>query len=62
MMLGPVLAMVNGPIVAEAIKSAEGHLTKFTLANPDDALSDTRKDLDVELPVAAHEKRAGTAP
>jgi len=28
---------VNGPIVAEAIKSPEGHLTKFTLANPDDA-------------------------
>lgn len=36
MMLGPVLAMVNGPIVAEAIKDPAGHLTKFTLANKDD--------------------------
>jgi hypothetical protein len=37
MMLGPVLAMVNGPIVADAIKNPDGALAKFTLATKDDA-------------------------
>ena len=37
MMLGPVLAMVNGPIVAEAISDPLGHLAKFAVANKDDA-------------------------
>ena len=37
MMLGPVLAMVNGPIVADAIADPAGSLSKFTAATPDDA-------------------------
>jgi hypothetical protein len=37
MMLGPVLAMVNGPIVAEAIKDPSGRLSKFTASHTDDA-------------------------
>jgi hypothetical protein len=37
MMLGPVLAMVNGPIVADAIRDPNSHLAKFTMANKDDA-------------------------
>ena len=37
MMLGPVLAMVNGPIVADAIKDPNGSLAKFTAATKDDA-------------------------
>jgi len=37
MMLGPVLAMVNGPIVGDAIKDPNGHINKFTLENKDDA-------------------------
>ncbi len=37
MMLGPVLAMVNGPIVGDAIKDPNGHINKFTLATKDDA-------------------------
>ncbi len=36
MMLGPVLAMVNGPIVSEAIKDPANHISKFVLATPDD--------------------------
>jgi len=37
MMLGPVLAMVNGPIVAEAVKDPAGRLSMFTAATKDDA-------------------------
>jgi len=37
MMLGPVLAMVNGPIVGDAIKDPEGHIAKFAAATKDDA-------------------------
>jgi hypothetical protein len=37
MMLGPVLAMVNGPIVADAIQDPAGSLAKFTAATKDDA-------------------------
>lgn len=37
MMLGPVLAMVNGPIVSEAIKDPANHITQFTAAHKDDA-------------------------
>ncbi|HVK17956.1 MAG TPA: DUF1549 domain-containing protein [Fimbriiglobus sp.] len=37
MMLGSVMAMVNGPIIAEAIKDQSGHIAKFTAATPDDA-------------------------
>ena len=37
MMLGPVLAMVNGPIVADAIKDPSGSLAKFTAVTKDDA-------------------------
>lgn len=36
MMLGPVLAMVNGPIVADAIKDINNHINQFTAANKDD--------------------------
>ncbi len=36
MMLGSVMAMVNGPIIAEAIRDPAGHIAKFTLANKDD--------------------------
>ncbi len=35
--LGPVLALVNGPIVGDAVKDPNGHLWKFTLATKDDA-------------------------
>jgi hypothetical protein len=34
--LGPILAMVNGPIVGEAIKDPENKINKFTLAEKDD--------------------------
>jgi hypothetical protein len=37
MMLGPVLAMVNGPIVADAIRDPANHIVKFTEATKDDA-------------------------
>ncbi len=37
MMLGPVLAMVNGPIVADAIQDPAGSLAKFTASTKDDA-------------------------
>jgi hypothetical protein len=37
MMLGPVLAMVNGPIVADAVKDPNGHIAKFTTSTKDDA-------------------------
>ncbi|MGL6095765.1 MAG: DUF1553 domain-containing protein, partial [Fimbriiglobus sp.] len=37
MMLGPVLAMVNGPIVGDAVKDPAGHLSRFTEATKDDA-------------------------
>ena len=36
MMLGPVLAMVNGPIVADAVADPDGTLSQFTAATPDD--------------------------
>ena len=38
MMLGPVLAMVNGPIVAGAVNDQNGHIARFTAANKDDAM------------------------
>jgi Protein of unknown function (DUF1553) len=37
MMLGPVLAMVNGPIVGDAVRDPNNHIVKFTVANKDDA-------------------------
>ena len=37
MMLGSVMAMVNGPIIADAIKDPAGHIAKFTAGNPDNA-------------------------
>ncbi|HET6572260.1 MAG TPA: DUF1549 domain-containing protein [Fimbriiglobus sp.] len=37
MMLGSVMAMVNGPIIADAIKDPDGHIAKFTAATSDDA-------------------------
>jgi hypothetical protein len=37
MMLGPVLAMVNGPIVGDAIRDPASHLVKFTEATKDDS-------------------------
>ncbi|MGL6072713.1 MAG: DUF1549 domain-containing protein [Fimbriiglobus sp.] len=37
MMLGPVLAMVNGPIVSEAIRDPNGKLSQFTAKTKDDA-------------------------
>lgn len=37
MMLGPVLALVNGPIVADAIRDPANHIVKFTEATKDDA-------------------------
>jgi hypothetical protein len=37
MMLGPVLAMVNGPIVGDAVRDPNNHIVKFTTANKDDA-------------------------
>ncbi len=37
MMLGPVLAMVNGPIVADAVRDPAGRLAAFAAATPDDA-------------------------
>ncbi len=36
MMLGPVLAMVNGPIVGDAIKDPSNHIVTFTEATKDD--------------------------
>jgi hypothetical protein len=36
MMLGSVMAMVNGPIIADAIRDPAGHIAKFTLENKDD--------------------------
>ncbi len=35
--LGPILAMVNGPIVADAIKDPNNRLNKFVLAEKDDS-------------------------
>lgn len=37
MMLGPVLALVNGPVVGDAVKDPNGRLAQFALANKDDA-------------------------
>ncbi len=37
MMLGPVLAMVNGPIVGDAIKDPSNHIVTFTEATKNDA-------------------------
>ncbi|MEO2091907.1 MAG: DUF1553 domain-containing protein, partial [Gemmataceae bacterium] len=37
MMLGPVLAMVNGPIVADAIRDPANHIVRFTEATKDDS-------------------------
>ena len=37
MMLGPVLALVNGPVVGDAVQDPAGHLLRFTAATPDDA-------------------------
>lgn len=37
MMLGPVLAMVNGPIVGDAIKDPSNHIVTFTEKTKDDA-------------------------
>ncbi len=37
MMLGPVLALVNGPVIGDAVKDPSGLLSKFALANKDDA-------------------------
>jgi hypothetical protein len=37
MMLGPVLAMVNGPIVGDAIKDPANHIVQFTEKEKDDA-------------------------
>ena len=37
MMLGPVLAMVNGPIVADAVKDPAGDLARFVASTKDDA-------------------------
>jgi hypothetical protein len=37
MMLGPVLAMVNGPIVGDAVRDPSNHIVKFTEATKDDA-------------------------
>ncbi len=36
-MLGPVLAMVNGPIVGDAIKDPNNRIDKLVLAEKDDA-------------------------
>ena len=38
MMLGPVLAMVNGPIVADAIQDNANRITKFTESHKNDAV------------------------
>ncbi len=35
--LGPILAMVNGPIIGEAIKDPNGRLNQFVAREPDDA-------------------------
>ena len=37
MMLGPVLAMVNGPIVGDAIRDPNNHISKLVAAEKDDA-------------------------
>jgi hypothetical protein len=37
LMLGPVLAMVNGPIVGDAVRDPANHIVKFTEAEKDDA-------------------------
>ncbi len=37
MNLGPIMAMVNGPVVADAIKDPNNHLNKFVLTEKDDA-------------------------
>ena len=37
MMLGPVLAMVNGPIVGDAVRDPNNHIAKFTAGEPNDA-------------------------
>ena len=37
LMLGPVLAMVNGPIVGDAVRDPNNHIVKFTEKEKDDA-------------------------
>jgi hypothetical protein len=37
MLLGPVLALINGPVVGEALKDPENRLNKILAANPDNA-------------------------
>jgi len=37
LMLGPVLAMVNGPIVGDAVRDPNNHIVKFTEQEKDDA-------------------------
>jgi hypothetical protein len=62
MMLGPVLALVNGPIVSEALKDQTGRLSKFTAATKDDAKVVEEIYLSVlnRFPTAA-ETKAGVA-
>ncbi len=37
LMLGPVLAMVNGPVVGDAVRDPNNHIVKFTESEKDDA-------------------------
>jgi hypothetical protein len=37
MMLGPVLNLVNGPIIADAVKDPDNHIAKFIATEKDDA-------------------------
>src|SRR5262249_19170918 len=36
-MLGPVLALVNGPVIGDAIRDPENRITKLVATQPDDA-------------------------
>jgi hypothetical protein len=62
MNLGPVLAMVNGPIVADALKDPNNRLTKLVAASKDDGkvVEDVYLAVLARMP-SAKEKEAGVA-
>jgi Protein of unknown function (DUF1553)/Protein of unknown function (DUF1549) len=60
MMLGPVLNLINGPVVAEAIKDPNNQLTKLVLSEKDDAKVVERLFLSVlSRPPSKQELEAG---
>lgn len=69
LMLGPVLAMVNGPIVGDAVRNPNNHIVKFTEKEKDDAkvveeiyLSVlNRKPTDTEVKIGVKALRDGAA-